>query len=69
MNDRAPTPEELRRAAEKRELLRMLNARIVENHERGWRLSDPEMLASARAFLAANPPLVGPMGTGDPAHG
>lgn len=67
MNDRDPTPEEARRIAEKRELLRMLNARIVENHERGWRKADPETLASARAFLAANPPLVGPMGTGEPA--
>lgn len=61
-----PTPEQVRQAAERRELLRQANARIVENHELGRRIADPEALASARRFLKQNPPLGRPLGPGAP---
>lgn len=61
-----PTPEAMRRHAERRELQRQAYARIVENHELGRKTADPETLRCARVFLAANAPLGRPLGTGEP---
>lgn len=54
-----------RAAAEKRELLRR-SALIAIAHADAGRFVDPHHLAWARAFVAANPALQGPLGTGEP---
>ena len=65
MNEEA-TPAQVRAWEEKRELLRIANARLIENHESGARLADPLALHHARLFLKLNPPLNRPLGTGNP---
>ena len=52
--------------AERRELLRIAAARIVENARMGRRIADAETLQWAKTFLAANPALSGALGTGEP---
>lgn len=59
------TPEQVRQWEERRELLRLCNARIVANHEAG-RHVDPLTLHHARQFLRHNPPLARPLTTGEP---
>ena len=53
-------------AAERRELLRLAAARIVDNHEHGRRMADEETLIWARDFVAMNPPLGRPLTPGVP---
>ena len=67
MIDEPIDPAVARVLAERRELMRVAAARIVENHEQGRRTADPESLQWAQAFVRANPPLGRPLGTGAPA--
>ena len=62
----APDPIATRVLAERRELLRIAAARIVENARMGRRIADADTLQWAKTFLAANPALVGALGTGEP---
>lgn len=53
-----------RAIAERRELLRIAYSRAIEMHDRGLYV-EPSHLRQARAFVAANPPLAGALGTGE----
>lgn len=53
--------------AERRELMRIAAARTVHNVEMGRMVCDAHHLQWARDFIAMNPPLGRPLGTGEPA--
>lgn len=61
-----PDPIAARVLAERRELLRIAADRIVENARLGRRIADADTLQWAKTFLAAYPPLVGGLSTGEP---
>lgn len=51
---------------ERAELRRIASLAVIRRAERGGKV-DPRVLAEARAFVLATPPLGRPLGTGEPA--
>lgn len=66
MNGPDMHPAAARILAEKRELMRIACATAVRNADEGHPTADPEHEVWARQLLAMNPPLQGPLGTGEP---
>ena len=66
MTDEPVNPAAERLLAERRELMRVAAARIVQNHEQGRRIADADALQWARDFVSMNAPLTRPLGTGEP---